>query len=174
MNKPTLINLQTMPLHKQIESSYGVCQSGSQVGPGSVCHVLGMAHSGEHGKHSLYEHASIPSSALTHLHVGGVSSLSRLGMEAGVGKHHHLLLKASNQRTEEVIFDVSRCTFPIYRQPPLVDHQTELGTHDPALVGLTVSSNLLGRATLPDRLSQFDAVSVGYAQHGRVSQETLC
>src|SRR5215216_4595584 len=89
-NTTRLVWLQAVPFCQQIESCYSEGEPCMKVSPHAMSHVLDMTHLVQHRKHSLNHHAGVPSTTLTHQHVGGIATLQ---VEGVVGQHHHLLFK---------------------------------------------------------------------------------
>lgn len=157
-----------MPLNQQIERGDGKRQPGLQVVGHSMHHFLGMTDQRQHGKHRLDQHPVVPSPAWAQFEVGRIAVA---GMKPGIGQDQHAVLKYLDQRVKQGIVDVSRCAQPTDDTAPLIDQQAQFVAHDPAVVGEPLPADLSGTAPFPNRVDQFDTVTVDDPQQGGLSQK---
>jgi hypothetical protein len=85
---------------------------------------------------------------------------SLLGMKTQIGKDYHPPFNLGHQRLEMGVMNIGRSTVPGSDQPQMVEHQAELASHDPALVGLAFLTHLAGATPLPCWMDQLDTVAV--------------
>lgn len=157
-----------MPLNQQIEGGDGKRQPGLQIVDHPMHHFLGMADQRQHGEHGLDQHSVVPGSARAELEVGWITVG---GMKPGVGQDQHAILEHLNQRMKQCIVDVGRRPQPTDNAPHVIDQQAEFLTHDPAMVGDPFTTDLPGTEPFPNRMDQFDAVTVDHPQQRGLGQK---
>ena len=86
---------------------------------------------------------------------------------------NHPLFELPNQPLEGVIRDIGGITRPGHHQPPLIEQQTEFAPDNPAMIGETFATNLLGAAAFTHGVDQLDAIRVDDPEHGWSGQEAL-
>src|SRR5215471_7867230 len=92
-------------------------------------------------------------------------------MEGGITQDDHAAVKLPDQPLKRVVSDTRGGTVPPYHQAILVHQQTEFAPDNPTMVGQTFPADLLGAATLPDGVDEFDPIDVDHPKHGRSGQE---
>ena len=71
------------------------------------------------------------------------------------------------------IMNIGRGTVPGSDQTQMVEHQAELATYNPAVVGLAFLSHLAGTTSFPDGMNQLNAVAIDDPQQTGFSQEAV-
>jgi hypothetical protein len=139
-----------MPLNQDIEQGYGEAYFGLKTLPNLMAHMLEVTDVGQHRKYSLNQHTYIPLTALTQAQIGGMPIHL---IEGGVRKDDHLVRHVVHQTLEgAAVIDVSRVARPANDQAEVIDQVTQLAAYDPAMVGFTLFADLLGAASLPNRM----------------------
>ena len=138
-------------------------------------HFLHMAGVGEHGQHCLDQHPLVPDAAFADLEVLGVALLQgRLDVEAAVAKDQHLAVVLLDQWVECGIVDIGGIHRPVDHAPEMIQHETQLSPHDPAVIGFALLADLLIAAPFAPRMNEFNAEAVNHAQQRGRSQKVLC
>ena len=146
MYESVVVRFQTDPLRQDVEGSYCESQSSTEIVPSTMHHFLEVTDQGEHGKDRLHHHAFVPLPTITHFEIGRVAFA---GMETLITQYHHLVLESFYQMLEMGIVNVSSVAVPCRHQPQMVEHQTQLASHDPSVVGLALLAYLMGSSSLP-------------------------
>ena len=98
-----------------------------------------MTDCGQHGQNRFSNHAHVPSSPLTDLHVGWVLLL---GIEAMIDQNDHLLFEETDQRVKGGVIYIGRGTAPANNQPQAVQNIAEFSAHNPTMVGVAFLADL--------------------------------
>ena len=131
-------------------------------------HFFGVADQGEHGIDRFDQHPVVPGPARTDLEVGRVALA---GVEARVTQDQHPVLEDLDQRVKQGIVNVGRRPQPADDAAPLVDQQTQFVADDPPVVGDSLPADWSGTASFPNRMDQFDAVTVDHPQQGGLGHQ---
>ena len=143
------IGLQSIPLHKQIEGSHSEGQAHAEVIPYSMRYFLEMTYQSEHGEHHLHPHTLVPLTTLTKLEIGRVS-LS--GVKSQVSQDNHLVFKLIDKVLEASVVDIGGVTIPSCNQSQVIEHQAQLASHYPSVVGLALLAYLTRASAFADRV----------------------
>src|SRR5262245_3917514 len=119
-----------MPLHKDVESGQGKGQPRLEVRPAPMQDLFQMTNAGQHRQHGLNQHSGIPVPSLTELEIGRIPFL---GMESGITQNNHLALEGFDEGMKGGVWRISPCTVPRHNQAQVVEEQTELTAHNPAM-----------------------------------------
>ena len=170
MNEAALIGLQPIPLHKQVEGSHSESQAHGEVLPYPMHYLLEMTHQSEHGEHCLHPHTLVPLTTLAEFEVGRVSVF---GMKACISEDDHLVFKLGDKVLEASVVDIGGVTVPGCNQSQVIEHQTQLASHYPSVIGLALLAYLMRASAFADRVDQFDAIAINDPQHCGRGQEGL-
>jgi len=77
-------------------------------------------------------------------------------MEGRIAQDDQAAVKLLDQPRKGVVRDMRSGPVPPYHQAILVQQQTEFVPDNPPMVGQTFPTDLLGAATLPDGVDEFD------------------
>ena len=157
-----MIGSEAVPLDKDVEQSQGKADSGFKIEPIFVRHLFEVADVGQHGEHGFDDHMHVLFTALAQAQIGGLP----VGFgKAGIGKDHHFVAELLDQMAEgRAIIDIGGITFPVHDPPQMVEEEAEFAAYDPATVRLAFLADLLGAASFPARMKQFNAVAVNDAE----------
>src|SRR2546427_1005962 len=128
-----------MPLDEHIEGGHGERQTGFEICPAPMHHLLEMTNERQHREHRLHQHTVLPLAALTEFEIAGIPPR---GMEAGVAQDDHPPINLLNQPLKGVVRNIGGGTRPPHDQPPLVEQQTEFPADNPAEVREAIAANL--------------------------------
>src|SRR5579871_1039695 len=178
-NETLVVRSESMPPDTDVVGGHHEGESGAEELPHPMPRLLEMADISQHREHTLHHHPHVPGAVGTDLHVDRVA---RLGMKAGIGQHDHVhrdlgsvgVDKLLDQRMKDLVVGVGARGVPIHDPTPLIENVAELAAYDPTLVGETLATDLLARASFSTRMDQLDAVAVGHSQHGGFGQEPAC
>lgn len=133
--------------------------------------LLEMANRREHRQDRLDQHSAVPLAALAHPQV---LRMPVNLLKAFITEHDHLLSDAVDQMSElGAVVDIGESQVPVDNEAEMIDQIANLGTHNPTPVRLTLPPDLVGTASLADRVDQLDTIAVDDAQQRRVSQKAL-
>src|SRR5215510_9582615 len=163
------IGLEAMPLDEHIKSRHSEGETGLEICPDAVHHLLEVANERQHREHGLHQHALLPFAALTQFEVARIAFRS---MEAGVTQDNHALFNMPNEPWKGVSRDIRGGTRPPHDQPPLIEQQTQFTPDDPAMIVEAFPADLLRAAALAHGVDQLNAIRVDDPQHGRSGQES--
>ena len=68
---------------------------------------------------------------MTDFHVGGITFF---GVEAGISEDDHLFFILLDKWYKDLIRNIGGIGVPIGDQAPLIEHQTNFGTYNPAMI----------------------------------------
>ena len=157
-----------MPLNQQIERSDSERQAGQDVVHHPMTDLLEMTDQGQHREHGFDQHAVVPGAAWAEFQVGRIALG---GVEAGIGQDDHAVLEPLDQGLKPGIVGMGRRPQPADDLTPLIDQQTQFAADDPPMIGESLPTDLGWAAAFPNRMDQFDAVTVHNAQQGGGRQE---
>ena len=92
-------------------------------------HLLHMTDECQHREHRLHQHAVLPLAALTQFQVAGIPLG---GVEGCVAEDNHAFFALPNEPLQGVIRGIGGGTRPPHHQPPLIQHETQFPTDNPA------------------------------------------
>ena len=170
MNEAVFIGLQAIPLHQQVEYGHSEGQAHGEVFPHPMHYLLEMTHQSEHGEHRLYPHTLVPLTTLAELEVGRVSVF---GMKSQVSQDNHLVFKLGDKVLEASVVDIGGVTVPSCNQSQVIEHQTQLASHYPSVIGLALLAYLTRASAFAYRVNQLDAIAIDDPQHCGRGQEGL-
>ena len=81
-------------------------------------------------------------------------------METHITQDDHLVFKPLNQGLKAGIVNIGSITIPGRYQTQMIEHQAEFGSHDPAMIGFPLLSDLLVATSLSYRMDQLDAIAI--------------
>ena len=93
-----------------------------------------------------------------------------MSMKSHVGQYNHLIFELPYEVLETSVMDIGCVTIPGSNKTQVVEHQTELSSYYPAVVGLALLAYLTRRPALPRRVDQFDSIAINDSHHGGRSQ----
>src|SRR5574341_60256 len=131
---------------------------------------LEVTDGGQHGQNSLSNHAHIPSSPLTDLHIGRVLLL---GVEAMIDQDEHLIFEGTDQRVKGGVINVGCGAAPANNQPQAVQNIAEFATHDPTMVRVPLLADLFLATPFSIRMQQLDTVGVSHTQRSRFRKKSV-
>lgn len=104
---------------------------------------LEMANCGQHGQHLFHDHADVPGTTRTDLHVRRVA---RLGMKVGIGEDDHLISELGDQGVKDRVVDIGRIAVPPHDQADMIEDEGQFATDDPAMSRYAFLTDLLRAA----------------------------
>ena len=158
------------PLHAQVESGSRVLEAREQRLFEAVVHLLHVQHALANREEGLDEHSLVPLSLATNLEIGRVAFS---GVEATVGQHDHLGLKALDKAPEDGVVAVGATATYAHDLPELIEQQKHLLSHDPAPVALALAGAVPLTTPFSPGMQQFNPKGVAHTQRGRLGQEPL-
>ena len=126
-----------------------------------MSHLFEVTNGGEHRQHRLDQHPYIPSSFFAHLEIGRITPSS---VEAGIAEDAHLTVELFDQSAKVLVVGIGRRAIPTHDVTQMIEYKRQFTSHDPASAGQPFLADLGRAVTFTNRVNQFDAVAVGYAQ----------
>jgi len=84
------------------------------------------------------------------------------------------MLEPFNQMVKPAVVNISAIAVPSDNPTHIVQHDAELASNYPPVVGVSLLAYLTRNSAFPDGVNQFYAAAVDYAQQSRSGEEALC
>ena len=165
------IREKSVPACQDVEGGHHPSQMGFEIVPAAMKQPLEIADGRQHRKHRFDEHPEIVLSSPTDFQVRGITAL---GVKMGIPKDDHLPIKLLDKGMEHAVMHISRRTIPSRDLSPLVEGQTELSSHNPAVIGDTFLATLIRTPSFPNRMNQLDPITIDHSKNRGIRQEACC
>lgn len=170
MYKAVWVRMEVLPTAQQVENGHRKGQTGLEVIPSTVYHLLEMANGGQHGKDRFDDHAFIMVEWLAHLQIGRITIF---GMEAMIREDHRAIFAALDPRMKGTVMHICGVTIPVDHLADMLEQETQLAGNDPAPVGIALLANLLFRTAFTHRVDQINAVALDHTEQAGIDQKGI-
>jgi hypothetical protein len=133
-------------------------------------HFLQMADCRHQRQGGFDHHPLIPGATRAQLEIGGNAISS---VEADIGQDDTLVLQRSDQRQKDLIVDVGGIPVPTDNLAPVIEQPAQFHAYDPAPVRFAFLADLCRGALFPDRMNEFNPITVDDSEEGGLCQEAF-